>query len=210
MNSLRNEFIKEGKKDHDYRDHYHNLRHRILGQKKLEVIVPQLLRLIALAEAYNNTYKDASLIEKVYTFAQTILIQKKENLIANDLEYKKLKEEESEIDFRKMWSKDFVAIDGHEVRSLSEAYIDNWFFYNKINHIYEKQIILKDSTLISDFYLPEYDLYVEYWGKYDKKYISRKQAKIKIYEENHIKYLGIGLNDIKNIDFYLTKTIKKS
>ena len=209
MQVMKNDFKSKQKDINDYNNHYHNLRYRIILQKNLEVVICQTNRLIALAEACREVHNDASLSEKVFAFAQKTMIRKKENLIANNIEYQKLKEQESEIDFRKMWAKDFITIDGHEVRSLSEAYIDYWLFSHNINHIYEKQIILKEATLICDFYLPDYDLYIEYWGKYDKKYVSRKQAKIRLYEENHINYLGIGLEEIKNLDFFLTKKIIK-
>lgn len=70
-------------------------------------------------------------------------------------------------DYRKKWSKDYQCADGHYVRSLSEQSIDNWLYNNGYQHSYEKAVFMKtkpDAVVLSDFYLPKENIYIEFWG----------------------------------------------
>ena len=86
--------------------------------------------------------------------------------------------------------------DGHQVRSKAEREIDNFFFENRIFHIYEQKYehpITKEWTL-PDFYLPDHNLYIEYFGLTNYEYLQNREKKIKIYQSD------------RNIRFeYLTK-----
>ena len=68
--------------------------------------------------------------------------------------------------------------DGRKVRSRAEALISNFFYNNKIRSVYEKTIYYKedggDKTLHPDFYLPDYDVYIEYNEIKKKSYLKSK------------------------------------
>ena len=87
--------------------------------------------------------------------------------------------------------------------------IDNWLYKNNIIHSYEKQCFLQDNDfLVCDFYIPSIDVYIEYWGKYQHNYISRKKAKQELYKENNIKLINVEYDNLKNIDNFMISQIK--
>lgn len=100
---------------------------------------------------------------------------------------------------------------GESVRSLGEKKIADYFFENRIKYTYENQAKTNTSAFRSgishpDFYLPEYGIYVEYWGLIDvgetekrKKYREDMQWKMRKYNENGIKFISLypwNLNDL--------------
>ncbi|PHN95484.1 hypothetical protein CSC80_09200 [Maribacter sp. 6B07] len=100
-----------------------------------------------------------------------------------------------------------ISPDGHIVRSNSELIIDLWLNYHSIKHDYEPLIYKnKKVVIISDFYLPEYDCYIEYWGlEGDSEYEKRKLEKIKTYEELKLRLISIYNQDLNNLDKLLAK-----
>jgi hypothetical protein len=59
-----------------------------------------------------------------------------------------------------------VTLRGEVVRSHSEKVIADWFYRNGIRYTYEHPAFDRKGSVISrpDFYLPDYGVYVEYWG----------------------------------------------
>jgi hypothetical protein len=62
-----------------------------------------------------------------------------------------------------------TTVTGQRVRSRAERKIADYFTQQDIIYEYEKTaktnaLIFKDKISKPDFYLPQYDLYVEYWG----------------------------------------------
>ena len=69
--------------------------------------------------------------------------------------------------------------DGRSVRSLSEKIIIDYFFDNFIRVVYEKTVPYTNeksehATLHPDFYLPDYNLYIEFNGLTNKSYLKQK------------------------------------
>lgn len=114
-------------------------------------------------------------------------------------------------DYRKKWSKDYQCADGHYVRSLSEQSIDNWLYNNGYQHSYEKAVFMKtkpDAVVLSDFYLPKENIYIEFWGiENDEQYEKRKQEKIKLYNENNINRIDLTIEDVKRLDDVMPRLI---
>lgn len=109
---------------------------------------------------------------------KTILVE-----IRNGKEYSLLNEE---------YEGKYGCEDGHIVKSKTEVIIDNYFYTHQIKHAYEIPVYMVDEKgerveLHPDFYLPDYDVYLEHWGYGDenKRYISAKEYKIKLYNLNH-------------------------
>jgi len=92
-------------------------------------------------------------------------------------------------------NKIFKADDGHKVKSGEELFIDNLLFHNGIEHIYEKHI--GNSKHMCDFYIPELDLYIEYWGLEGnlENYNKRMKIKLDLYKKLGLNLLSIYPRD---------------
>jgi hypothetical protein len=98
--------------------------------------------------------------------------------------------------------------DGDIVKSKSEMVIDNFFFRNNIRHIYEKKIL----GMLCDWYLIDYDIYVEFIGLQNEEYILKNNKKIKKYNRNGLKVIQIynyNLRDLNSILEILNKIRRK-
>ena len=109
------------------------------------------------------------------------------------------------------YGKPSKTLQGELVKSHGEKLIADYLFANGIKYAYEDQAKTTKSAFrrgISkpDFYLPEYEVYVEYWGMIDvgdteqrKKYRQDMEWKKKQYYDNGIKFIPIypwHLNDL--------------
>lgn len=97
--------------------------------------------------------------------------------------------------------------DGRKVRSRAEALISNFLYNNKIRFEYEKEIHTQengqDKILQPDFYLPDYNLYIEYNEITDTEYIRRKEYAQKIYNRLGLKVIIMDDKDLNNIAGFL-------
>ncbi|RUP44852.1 ankyrin repeat-containing domain protein, partial [Jimgerdemannia flammicorona] len=118
-------------------------------------------------------------------------------------------------DPRKNWPCEYRCSDGHYVRSKGEALIDDWLYYHRIWHSYEHQFIPPTSPstpLTPDFYLPDYDVYLELWGFADddpagKLYTARRREKEEIYERFGAPVIGVGQEELKCLDDVLARRL---
>ena len=99
--------------------------------------------------------------------------------------------------------------DGHYVRSKAELIIDNWLYNKAIVHAYEKKLPTEEN-LLSDFYIPQKNIYIEYWGyENEDKYLKRKKIKQKIYKKYDFNLKELNDSDIQNLDDTLPKLLLK-
>lgn len=90
--------------------------------------------------------------------------------------------------------------DGRKVRSRAEVIISNFFFKEKVRAVYEETIYYDgDKTLHPDFFLPDYDLYIEYNELTNKPYLKSKEYAQKIYKQLGKSVLIITDNDLRDI-----------
>lgn len=109
--------------------------------------------------------------------------------------------------FREKFPPTIRASDGHMVRSRAEAMIDAWLYENRIVHAYER-LVRVEQKMYCDFFLPEYDLYIEFWGlESNPKYKARKEKKLEIYRQNELRLVEIKDDHINNLDDYLTSQL---
>ena len=106
------------------------------------------------------------------------------------------------------------AKDGRRVRSLSEKIIIDYFFDNYIRVVYEKSIPYinekgEEATLHPDFYLPDYDLYIEFNGLSKKSYLKKKDYANKIYRDKGLKVEILESKDIDDIEETLTRILSR-
>ncbi|MCK5474755.1 MAG: hypothetical protein KAI53_05095 [Candidatus Aenigmarchaeota archaeon] len=89
-------------------------------------------------------------------------------------------------------------------RSKKEKDIADWLKRRKILFVYEKKLKMGDITLRPDFFLPEYGIYVEYWGMMDNpEYKEERRKRIKLYKEHQIPLLELypDKNNKLNLDW---------
>lgn len=98
------------------------------------------------------------------------------------------------------------AIDGTVTRSDAEAKLYHWFLLNDIKCEYEYEIIKKrfwepgyKRKFKPDFYLPEYDLIVEYSGLTGKyNYDINTSEKMEYYKKRNFKAIFIFPDELQN------------
>lgn len=119
---------------------------------------------------------------------------------------------DSDGDIRKKFEARFRCTDGHYVRSKAEMLIDNWLYEHRIAHAYEKKVYMPknpDETVLSDFYLPEGKVFIEYWGMESEKYKKRKEVKISLYSTNGLNLISLEDEHISRLDDILPWEIGK-
>ena len=109
-----------------------------------------------------------------------------------------------------------VTLEGVHVRSKSEKRIADYFTRNGIHYMYEKPVHRRGfgGKKISnpDFYLTDYDVYVEYWGLVDAddkrlrdNYVRTMKWKMRQYHENKVKFVSIYPSNLENLDWVFRK-----
>ena len=97
---------------------------------------------------------------------------------------------------------------GNTVKSRAELIVANWLFYRGIDFIYEKKTPTKERV-ISDFYLTQSDVYIEFWGLETPQYLKRKSKKIKIYKKNRLKLIQMDDDSLRDLNAFFAKEFKK-
>ena len=64
--------------------------------------------------------------------------------------------------------KNYISLNGTQVRSKSERYIADWFYRHGIKFEYEPKINLEEYQFYPDFYLPEANIFLEHVSKLSK------------------------------------------
>ena len=103
--------------------------------------------------------QDKEYLKKLCIFLTYGIVNQK-----SEFEFTSLHEYEAFLQFNKP-----VTLQGERVKSFGELYIANFLFLNNVEYVYEKEYPIDTRTMeygqyYPDFYLPEYDIYVEYFG----------------------------------------------
>ena len=99
---------------------------------------------------------------------------------------------------------------GEVVRSFSEKRIADYFKKNNIRYVYERS---PDYAIRNpDFYLPDYDVYVEYWGLLNaddswtrENYERNMRRKMAIYHKRNKRLVSIYPQNLENLDWIFRK-----
>jgi len=124
-----------------------------------------------------------------------------------------------------------VSSKGEEVKSIAEKKITDYFVNHKINYVYEQEakmpqtlnfirkkklFLFSEGISHPDFYLPDYNVYVEYWGLVDAedsrlriKYVRSMKWKMAQYHKNNIKFISIYPSNLSNLDWIFRKKFKE-
>ena len=93
---------------------------------------------------------------------------------------------------------------GDTVKSRAELIVANWLFYRGIEFIYEKKVPTKERV-ISDFYLKQSEIYIEFLGLETPQYLKRKSKKIKIYKKNRLKLIQMNDDSLRDLNAFFAK-----
>lgn len=111
-----------------------------------------------------------------------------------------------------------VTLDGTVVKSAGERLIADYFHEHRILYEYERPARDLTNRRISrpDFYLPDYDIYVEYWGMVNTKEHHKRQEYIKSmgwkmarYHENGLKFISIYPENLGKLDSIFQSKLHK-
>lgn len=117
----------------------------------------------------------------------------------------------------KQYGKLSVTIRGEEVKSHGEQAIADFLSRNGIRYEYERPIevgiwIFNEELCKPDFYLPDYDVYVEYWGMLHAEegstrngYRAKMAWKFEQYKRYNVKVVSIYPNNLRNLDWVFRK-----
>ncbi len=91
--------------------------------------------------------------------------------------------------------------DGVAVQSKGEKRIGDWLAAKKIDYVYDERIVVAgDIAIRPDFYLPEFDVYIEYWGMDTPEYIETMKKKHFLYQRDHRKLVSLSFRDLDRLE----------
>lgn len=114
-----------------------------------------------------------------------------------------------------------VTLRGENVKSIGERRIADYFQRNNIKYVYEheargKGLFFDYKISNPDFYLPDYGVYVEYWGLVDAddnwtrtRYVRDMKRKMAIYHRNNIKFISLYPRNLENLDWIFRTKFRK-
>jgi len=92
-------------------------------------------------------------------------------------------------------------VDEVAVQSRGEKLIGDWLAKNRIAYEYDERMILAgDIRIRPDFYLPEFDLYIEYWGMNTPEYLENRRNKLFLYQRDRKRLISITPKDLPELD----------
>lgn len=100
--------------------------------------------------------------------------------------------------------------DGVAVQSAGEKRIGSCLERMGIKYEYdERYLIARDTRIRPDFYLPEFDLYIEYWGMNTPEYIENMKRKRFLYQQARKKLISISWQDLENVEEVLREKLSR-
>jgi predicted nuclease of restriction endonuclease-like RecB superfamily len=80
----------------------------------------------------------------------------------------------------------YMTHSGDEVKSKGEREIADFLTWQNIRFVYEPQISLNHHLVKPDFYLTDYNVYIEYFGMDDHEYQRKAALKRQAYKDNDL------------------------
>ena len=107
-------------------------------------------------------------------------------------------------------AKEKMATDGTAVQSVGEKRIADWLAARQIAYVYDERFrVARDTLIRPDFYLPEFDLYIEYWGMDTPEYNANRQKKLWLYQRAGKKLVSISFQDLPNLEAVLSLKLSR-
>ena len=107
-------------------------------------------------------------------------------------------------------NKTIRAADGTFVQSDGERKIADFLARHGIAYRYDERMrIIEGLAIRPDYYLPEFDVYIEYWGMDTIDYKIGMLKKLKLYQQQGKKLVSIYREDKPHLDEVLTRKLGK-
>jgi hypothetical protein len=106
-------------------------------------------------------------------------------------------------------NKTIEAQDGTVVQSQGERQIAEWLTAHGLAYRYDAKFrILGEFQIRPDFYLPELDLYIEYWGLDTPQYKMSMYKKQMLYQQEGKRLVSVYPRDLPHLDALLTSKLR--
>ncbi len=105
--------------------------------------------------------------------------------------------------------KTIEAKDGSVVQSAGERKIADWLAARGVAYRYDAKFrIIGEFQIRPDFYLPELDVYIEYWGLSTPQYKMSMYKKQMLYQQQGKRLISVYPPDLPNLDNLLRNKLK--
>jgi len=119
------------------------------------------------------------------------------------------------------YGRESVTVTGVTVRSYAEKQVADYFTRNRIEYEYEK--VARSRRFLSfkkiarpDFFLPAYNVFVEYWGLVDAdagmtrtRYRDQMRYKMAQYHRHNIKFVSLYPSDLEHLDSSFRRKLRE-
>ncbi len=106
-------------------------------------------------------------------------------------------------------NKTIAAQDGTVVQSEGERRIADWLTAHGLAYRYDAKFrIIAEFQIRPDFYLPELDVYIEYWGLDTPQYKMSMYKKQLLYQQEGKRLLSVYPQDLSALDGLLTAKLR--
>lgn len=106
-------------------------------------------------------------------------------------------------------NKTIEARDGTVVQSEGERRIADWFTAHGVTYRYDAKFrIIGEFQIRPDFYLPELDVYVEYWGLDTPQYKMSMFKKQTLYQQEGKRLISVHPADLPRLDALLSAKLR--
>jgi len=118
--------------------------------------------------------------------------------------------ERRNFDTRVELQKTIEAADGTFVQSDGERKIAEYLARHELVYRYDERIRIIDGYAVRpDFYLPEFDVYIEYWGMATVDYKIGMLKKLKLYQEQGKRLISLYREDKPDLEAVLTRKLSR-
>ncbi len=101
-------------------------------------------------------------------------------------------------------------VDEVAVQSKGEKRIGDWLAAKGIAYRYDERMMVAGGLRIRpDFYLPEFDLYIEYWGMETPEYLENKRNKQVLYQREKKKLISLSFRDFDRLEQLLEEKLSR-
>jgi len=101
-------------------------------------------------------------------------------------------------------------VDEVAVQSRGEKRIGDWLASKGIEYRYDERMVIAGGLRMRpDFYLPEFDLYIEYWGMDTSEYVANMRNKRILYQRERKKLISLSYRDFDQLEQLLEEKLSR-
>ena len=118
--------------------------------------------------------------------------------------------ERRNFDMKVQNQKEILTKDRTVVQSRGERQIADWLAAHRLDHRYDDKLqIIQGYAIRPDFYLPLFDVFIEYWGLDTTDYVIGMNIKKKLYQQEGKRLISVYPADLPCLDQKLTQSLQK-